>query len=292
MIRREADQADSLDRALSLRRTRALDAEPAEPEALLSLADELREQLGPVPAAPAVQDRIGMRVMNQIRPGRRAERPRRSPALTLLRRTAMAILAVALIAGLTGGTAWAASLTYPGDILYPVKLAGESLELALSPSEEGDARLLLRFADRRLKETAHLLGTGEEALAVQTLGHYDESMTHLAVITSSFADDAKLERARTALARQRREIQVLLAGAPPAVVPALEHAEKQAGHAQESLPSHQPTPPSAPPDRPPSTRAPSTPPGQAIKATRQSGQDRGAGQGNGPRDKTTPTPPP
>jgi hypothetical protein len=292
MTRHEARQADSLDRALNERKGQLPDSEGGDLGGLVALADELQRTLNPPPASPAVQARIETRLMSQLRLGRRqaAVKPRTSSGPVLLRRAVAALLAVSLAAGLTGGSALAASHAVPGDALYPVKLAGESVQLALSPSDELDATLLLHFADVRLKETSHLLTHGRESLAVQTLRHYDDSMAHLETIVSGLTDRSGLEPARVALGQQRKEIQDLLADAPPAVVPALQQAERHASHAEDSLSPVKHDLPTEPPGPLEPTRTKVTPPGQEIKATKQSGQGQGADHSQ--KGKKTPTPPP
>ena len=69
-------------------------------------------------------------------------------------------IVIALVATLIGGggAAYASEAALPGDALYPVKTAFEDIQLALA-DDQGDADLLLSFAQERLEEM--------EALAVQ-----------------------------------------------------------------------------------------------------------------------------
>jgi Domain of unknown function (DUF5667) len=78
---------------------------------------------------------------------------------------ALAVTAVAtLVAVSTGAT--------PGDPLYDLKRGTEQTQLALSGSDRG--LTLLGFAHTRLTELASLTGSGDTALAVETLRDMDE----------------------------------------------------------------------------------------------------------------------
>lgn len=70
------------------------------------------------------------------------------------------IVSILLGLSLVGGTSFAASgSAQPGDILYPVKLAKEKVQLSLAGSEDSKTQLKARFAQERLNEL-HLLSVG------------------------------------------------------------------------------------------------------------------------------------
>lgn len=73
------------------------------------------------------------------------------------RRTAAALVAAVLVLASGAGTVWAAQSALPGDVLYPVKRASESVRLALARDPGAKARLHLELADRRLEELRALL---------------------------------------------------------------------------------------------------------------------------------------
>jgi hypothetical protein len=51
--------------------------------------------------------------------------------------------------------------TVPGDILYPVKIAGESVQLSLTSTAEGKVRIEMEFAGRRIEELNKLAATNK-----------------------------------------------------------------------------------------------------------------------------------
>ncbi|OGF21302.1 hypothetical protein A2316_02030 [Candidatus Falkowbacteria bacterium RIFOXYB2_FULL_38_15] len=64
------------------------------------------------------------------------------------------IVIAALLTG--GGTAYASQSSLPGDALYPVKLAVEEVETAVSLGQDKKADLDVRFANRRMEEIQKL----------------------------------------------------------------------------------------------------------------------------------------
>jgi hypothetical protein len=64
-------------------------------------------------------------------------------------------------AALSGSSLARAARTWlPGDLLYPLKIAGERIELGVKPGAAQDVRLHIRFAERRLIEVQALTFEG------------------------------------------------------------------------------------------------------------------------------------
>jgi hypothetical protein len=72
---------------------------------------------------------------------------------------ALAALVAIVVAG--GSTVYAASNSLPDSPLYQVKLATESVRLALTPSELGKAELYAEFADERVEEIVRMAEKGK-----------------------------------------------------------------------------------------------------------------------------------
>src|SRR3990172_4783231 len=74
---------------------------------------------------------------------------------------AVSILALVAVGG---GAVVASANTLPGHPLYAVKTTAERAQLALTASDVGKARLLVKFADRRIKEIGSMVevGRGDE----------------------------------------------------------------------------------------------------------------------------------
>jgi len=87
--------------------------------------------------------------------------PKKASRLRLMPRwaTALLVISVLLLAG--GGTAIAASDSMPDSPLYPVKLATEQVQLTLTPSDVGKARLCAELADKRVAEIIYLVSKGD-----------------------------------------------------------------------------------------------------------------------------------
>ncbi|MHB8807854.1 MAG: DUF5667 domain-containing protein [Anaerolineaceae bacterium] len=90
-------------------------------------------------------------------------------------------IAVSLLSLGGVGTVYASNAALPGDVLYPVKIASEDIQLFFS-DEEGDVGLLLDFMDERLqeieimKEDNNLEGID---LALESYQNQMEQMTNL-----------------------------------------------------------------------------------------------------------------
>lgn len=71
----------------------------------------------------------------------------------------LAVLVAIVVAG--GGTVYAASNSLPDSPFYQIKLATESVRLALTPSEVGKAELYAEFADERVEEIIKMAEKGK-----------------------------------------------------------------------------------------------------------------------------------
>ncbi len=125
------------------------------------------------------------------------------------RRFAMAwiFIAVSLLSLGGVGTVYASNAALPGDVLYPVKIASEDIQLFFS-DEEGDVGLLLDFMDERLqeieimKEDNNLEGID---LALESYQNQMEQMTNL--MAKAKPDDPVAGNALQAEVQNRLEEQ-------------------------------------------------------------------------------------
>jgi len=103
----------------------------------------------------------------------------------------VAIIAIVLLAG--GGVVAAAGNSLPGSPLYPVKLATESVRLALTPSDLGKAELNAAFADERVDEIIRLAENGDASLIVETTDRMNEQLLAVAnlagTVKSTFGEE-------------------------------------------------------------------------------------------------------
>ena len=93
-------------------------------------------------------------------------RPRQGFHILMRPAFAGALIAVLLIG--TGGAAYAAEGTLPGDLLYPVKVSvTEPVVTALTPSGSAQVSWQITIAKRRLKEAATLSSEGRLATSTE-----------------------------------------------------------------------------------------------------------------------------
>ena len=100
--------------------------------------------------------------------------------------TALAIVLVLLLAG--GGTVAAASNSMPDSFLYPVKLATEEVQLALTPSQVDKAELCARFADRRIAEIVYMAEQGDADEIDLITQRLDDDLEMLAVYSAGLGE--------------------------------------------------------------------------------------------------------
>ncbi len=115
--------------------------------------------------------------------------------------TVVAIVLVLLLAG--GGTVAAAGNSMPDNPLYPVKLATEQVQLALTRSTLGKVELYAKLADKRVAEIVYVANKGKPEQVERVTQRLNSHLAEVAVLATT----------------QRKEADVLLA--PPPSAPAL-----------------------------------------------------------------------
>ncbi len=141
-------QGESLEQCLELYPEQAAELKP-----LLEVAAAARRaaSVEPRPEFKA-QARYQLNLMQA-----KKERPKRRFVLLGWQRGLVIALTCVLVILLIGGSTVAASAnSTPDETLYPVKLATEQVQLALTRSDIGKAKLHLRFADRRAWEITQM----------------------------------------------------------------------------------------------------------------------------------------
>lgn len=85
------------------------------------------------------------------------------------------VFAVFLFGGL-GTTAYAASSSLPGDALFPVKTAAETIQVRWTPGPSARARLYLAFAGQRLEEMQALIEEGRFGHLEAAAGEFEKDI--------------------------------------------------------------------------------------------------------------------
>ena len=154
------------------------------------LALRLHTDAPPAPDA-YVRRRMRARVMAGLRPHRPTLRDNAWAALWHLGRPApyivrsVALAAIVLCAGM--GATLASSDSVPDDPLYSVKLASESVRLALADAPQDRAAVELSIAEHRLVEAEKLASSGRTSDALVASAVFSE---HLASAAAELAPEA------------------------------------------------------------------------------------------------------
>lgn len=200
---------------------------------LLLAATAAMAQLAPDGPSPQFRSGSRARLLNLSRARRKKGRHQAAPRRRLRWRPAYALgsllMALALLAG-SVGVAYAAGEALPGDSLYGLKRGIERVALTISPTDDGDARLLLRHADRRVDELGQLLQSGRLDELQPALSGYRSAIDEILALNRT--DPAQLDEVDRALSQHEAALQAAIERAPnpalPALMGALNHAQQ--GH--------------------------------------------------------------
>lgn len=127
--------------------------------------------------------------------------------------TTLIVVVIVLLAG--GGTVGAASNSLPDSPLYPVKMATESVQLALTFSTEGKAELYASFADERVDEIIQMAAEGKITEVERATVRLGDQLLAMSGLTAPSAESgaALMESADSFLAASSPETR---ATPPPA----------------------------------------------------------------------------
>jgi hypothetical protein len=216
-------------------------------EPLLALTLRVNETLAPEkPDAQFVRN-AKIRILNRVSASTASissenHQPKRTRRIDFRRRRWSTVIAGIVIAAMLFGSGFgmkqASASALPGDTLYPVKRAGEEIQLALSFTANGDIALLYEFADYRLEEAQTLSEEGRfDDLGIALEGFEDAMSMLEGIAQEGEIGNGKLDMAKIQ-AMHEKHIQVL--GQVREQVPeharaAIDHAIDRSGRSQEVL---------------------------------------------------------
>ena len=159
--------------------------------------------------------RMRARVMSRLRPHRPTMRDNAWAALWYLGRPAPYIVRSVALAAILVCTGLGATITsaesLPDDVLYPVKLAAESVRLALAGASEDRAAVELTIAEHRLVEAEKLAASGRSSEALVASAVYSEHIASAALELAPQADESVSVNAQfeQSFSAQRERAQAL-----------------------------------------------------------------------------------
>jgi hypothetical protein len=163
--------------------------------------------------------RIRARVMSSLRPHRPTLRDNAWAALWYIGRPAPYIVRSVALAAIIVCTGLGATITsaesLPDDALYPVKLAAESVRLALAGAPEDRAAVELTIAEHRLVEAEKLAASGRSSEALVASAIYSQHIASAALELAPQADlsisvNAQLEQSFSAQRERAQALATLL----------------------------------------------------------------------------------
>ena len=262
----------------------AFPKQASELEPLLRMTQQMKilTEIGP---RPAFSQNARLRLENQLAMPEKAvtfERLNRhigqKPKLLVQRRVSMLQLILAVVLALTattGGVAYAANASNPGDALHGVELAMEQAQVNLTPNASGKLELRIAFAQKRLNEAQATFSKNDVTDGLEAMNEYGAEISSIAQLIGS-ANGADKE-ALTSLYESAQSIHKdvltkLLATVPPQAQGAIQKA-LDASKAPATIPAGSPgagagrpaetpagPPAGGPGGSPASTRHPAGPP--------------------------------
>jgi hypothetical protein len=167
---------------------------------------------------------------------------------------------------LGGTTAYAAEAALPGDILYGVKRGWEEIRLVLSSTAVGDSVLIERFADQRVNEIEALTARGRWSDAEEALRAYPAIVDEMVAASQPNTLESQAARLSHHLEVLRRVGANAPSQAQPALLRALERADRGRREVERRRDEPKPIPPGGIEAENDSDRGPKkTPPGQERK---------------------------
>ena len=190
----------------------------------LKLRESVRVALRMHQRAPSGPDdytrrRMRGRVMSRLSPRPPTLRDNAWAALWYLGRPAPYIVRSVALAAILVCTGLGATITsadsLPDDPLYPVKLAAESVRLALAAAPEDRAAVELTIAEHRLVEAEKLAASGRSSEALVASAVYSQHIASAALALASQADasvtvNAQLEQSFTAQRERALALSTIL----------------------------------------------------------------------------------
>ncbi|HLO14672.1 MAG TPA: DUF5667 domain-containing protein [Anaerolineales bacterium] len=168
----------------------------AELEPLLRMTQEMK-YLAKVGPRPAFAQDARLKLENQLATsgkvvtfGRQNRRTKQEPKLLLQRRFSMSVLqlilgAILALTATTGGVAYAANASNPGDLLHGLDLAMENAQLNLAPDVSSKVQLRLEFANERLTEAQATFSKNDMADGLEAMNEYGTEISAAAQLVGS-----------------------------------------------------------------------------------------------------------
>lgn len=191
-------QGESVDQCLQRYPEQARDLEP-----LLRVAAAARETAAAVEPRPDFKARTRYEVQSRLRAAGRKTAAGKSPVMGWIPRWAVAAVSVVFVLLLAGTTTVAASSdALPGDPLYPVKTATETVQMKLTFSQEGKARLQARLAERRAWEMARLAESGRTERLRTVAARFGDHLAGIEALAAEIEATSPDDGERTAALRE------------------------------------------------------------------------------------------
>lgn len=154
---------------------------------------------------PLRQQALKTNLLERITRSNFAQQPIPKTKIWILNPAAFTALIIIVSCSIAGGAAYATQNSLPGDILHPLKLAAEEVEIKLTPSEDVRVQIEARHADERLKELTRIQEQSEIETTAAIQKEPEEMSRHEAaqVMTKD-----GLEKALNLLEQRQKNLEI------------------------------------------------------------------------------------
>lgn len=124
----------------------------------------------------------------------------------------------------------------PGDLLYGLEKAQESISLALTFDKEARAEKKMKFARERLSESVHLVENGNKEAAAKTAKRYTEMMKEVNRTARETGNEELQEKVKQSMRNDREVLSALSETLPSQAQKSIQTALSNIGGGPESAP--------------------------------------------------------
>lgn len=152
----------------------------------------------------------------------------RKERLSMLAAITTVLIALTMLFGGAGATVFAAQMSQPDELLYPLKTFSEDTQLLLAGNPQRKLEMLMTFTDRRMAEIASMHKAGEPIQeAVQA--RFQNEINHMFRIASGMEDHLMiraLEHIAIHVQKHEREIERLRVEEPDQIDPVMDQVRE------------------------------------------------------------------
>jgi hypothetical protein len=162
-------------------------AEELEP--LLRIVADTREVSRTIEPRPEFKARLRYQTQSRIADKNRRAKDRYMTVGWLPRWATMTVISLLMLVFAAGSVYAVSADTVPGDLLYPVKRAGEQVQMFFTFSNEGKAELHAMFASRRVEEIESIAPEADATTVDKLSSDFESNMQKVCELAAAIGEE-------------------------------------------------------------------------------------------------------